>query len=100
MKPQKPQPIESGNRLLNITQAIEYGRKRGWPVTRDKINKALARGHLRTVKDTMANNRFTGCPMIYIFVSDLEFWVFNVLLIPYSDPMPLKSRSRVKGAAV
>ena len=88
MNSRKMPRIECGTTTINIEQAIAYGQDRGWPVTRRKIHKALADGHLEAVKDTTGHARRTKKPMVYLWLENFKFWALNIMLVPYNEPMP------------
>jgi hypothetical protein len=94
MNPRKMPQIKNATTTLNITQAIAYGKERGWPVTRQKINQALAIGYLEAMKDTMSRDRRTKTPRVYLSLEKYEYWVLNIMLIPYSKAIMRKPQPK------
>jgi hypothetical protein len=82
--------------LYTIGQAYKWAKQNGWPVSRRKIEKAIALGHLHVYKDAYSVDNYRH-QLRYIEHSSLVTWLNNVAFVVHNPSLFMPLTKQAKG---
>lgn len=76
---QKEPPAAAKITLYTIPEAVAIGQELGWPVTRKKLDKAVAHHTIQYREDADSKDN-QGNPRVFVEHGDYMWWLDNVML--------------------